>query len=156
MWPATQLNPLSKARGRTCNLMVPNGIGFHCTTTGTPRRFFCLFVCLFGGGAAPEVAYGSSQPRGWIEAVAAGLHHSHSNARSKPVCDLHHNSWQHQILNPLSEARDQTCILMDVSQVHYYCATTGTPPKSFEDQFPPTPRTYLGTRSELKWAFVLF
>ena len=29
------------------------------------------------------------------------------------VCDLHHNSQQHQILDPLSEARDRTCILMD-------------------------------------------
>ena len=27
------------------------------------------------------------------------------------VCDLHQSSWQRQILNPLSEARDQTCIL---------------------------------------------
>ena len=29
------------------------------------------------------------------------------------VCDLHHSSRQHQILNPLSEAKDQTCVLMD-------------------------------------------
>jgi len=35
------------------------------------------------------------------------------------VCDLHHSSCHHQILNPLSEARDQTHILMDTSQVHY-------------------------------------
>ena len=28
------------------------------------------------------------------------------------VCDLHRSSWQHQILNPLSEARDQTRNLM--------------------------------------------
>ena len=28
------------------------------------------------------------------------------------VCDLHHSSWQRQILNPLSRARDRTCILM--------------------------------------------
>ena len=34
------------------------------------------------------------------------------------VCDLHHSSQQRQILNPLSEAKDQTCILMDTSQVH--------------------------------------
>ena len=27
------------------------------------------------------------------------------------VCDLHHSSWQRQILNPLSEARDQTRVL---------------------------------------------
>ena len=34
------------------------------------------------------------------------------------ICSLHHSSWQHQILNPLIEARDQTCILMDASWVH--------------------------------------
>ena len=34
------------------------------------------------------------------------------------VCNLYHSSWQRQILNPLSKARDQTCILMDPSQVH--------------------------------------
>ena len=33
------------------------------------------------------------------------------------VCDLHHSSWQHPVLNPLSKARDETCILMDISQV---------------------------------------
>ena len=29
------------------------------------------------------------------------------------TCDLHHHLQQHQILNPLSKARDQTCLLMD-------------------------------------------
>ena len=33
------------------------------------------------------------------------------------VCDLHHSSWQRQILNPLIEARDRTCTLVDASQV---------------------------------------
>ena len=33
------------------------------------------------------------------------------------ICDLHHNSSQHQILNQLSEARNQTSILMDTSRV---------------------------------------
>ena len=33
--------------------------------------------------------------------------------------NLHHSSGQHQILNPLSEAKDQTCSLMDTSRVHY-------------------------------------
>ena len=36
------------------------------------------------------------------------------------VCDLHCSSQQCQILNPVSgSARDQICILMDTSQVHY-------------------------------------
>ena len=60
--------------------------------------------------AAPK-AYGDSQARGIIGAVAASLHHS---------------SWQHQILNSLSEARDQTCILMDTSRIRFCYATTGT------------------------------
>ena len=43
------------------------------------------------------------------------------------VCDLHHSSWQCQSLNSLSEARDQTGIFMDPSQIHFCCATMGMP-----------------------------
>ena len=43
------------------------------------------------------------------------------------VCDLHHSSWQCRILNPLSRARDQTCILMDTSWICYCWAALGTP-----------------------------
>ena len=43
------------------------------------------------------------------------------------VCDLPHSSWQHQILNPLSEARDRTPNLMVLSQILFHCATTGAP-----------------------------
>ena len=43
------------------------------------------------------------------------------------VCDLHHSSWQCQILNPLIEPRDWICILMDTSQIFYCWATMGTP-----------------------------
>ena len=42
------------------------------------------------------------------------------------ICDLHHGSWQCQILNPLSKARDQTCILMNTSWACYCWATKGT------------------------------
>ena len=43
--------------------------------------FIYLFIWLFR--AAP-VACGSSQARGQIRAMAAGLQHSHSNAGSEP------------------------------------------------------------------------
>ena len=42
------------------------------------------------------------------------------------VCDLHHSSQQHRILNPLSEARDQTRNLIVPSQIHFCCATAVT------------------------------
>ena len=59
-------------------------------------------------------AYGHSQARGRIGAIAPHLCHSHSNISLSHVCDLHHSSQQCQILlNPLSEARDWTRILMD-------------------------------------------
>ena len=66
---------------------------------------------------AVPVAYGGSQARGPIRAVATGLHHSSSESepRLQPTPQLtampDHGS-------PPSEARDQTHILMDVSQVH--------------------------------------
>ena len=40
------------------------------------------FIYLFSIFRALGVAYGSSQARGGIGAVASGLHHRHSNARS--------------------------------------------------------------------------
>ena len=43
------------------------------------------------------------------------------------VCNLHLSSWQHQILNPLNEARDWTPVLRDTSRICSYGATTGTP-----------------------------
>ena len=42
------------------------------------------------------------------------------------ICDPHHRSWQCWILNPLSEARDWTCVLMDASQICFHWATMGT------------------------------
>ena len=52
----------------------------HCPIfLNTKLQFFVLFL-LFR--SAP-VAYVSSQARGWIAAVAAGLCHSHSNMGAK-------------------------------------------------------------------------
>ena len=56
------------------------------------------------------------------------------------VCDLHHSSWQHQILKPLSEARDWTRNLMAISWICFCCTTLRTPrfqfllPNTFGDQ----------------------
>ena len=78
---------------------------------------FFFFFPIFGLFRAALLAYGGSQARDQIRAAAAGLHPSHSNTRSEPLCDLHLSSSQCQILNPLGEARDQPQILMDPRQV---------------------------------------
>ena len=47
------------------------------------QDFFFFFFCPFAFSRAAPAAYGGSQARGRIGAVAAGLRHSHSHARSK-------------------------------------------------------------------------
>ena len=63
-----------------------------------------------------------------------GLNQSYSCRPAPPtatqdpsrICNLHHSSPQHWILNPLSKARDQTHILMDSSQIRFRCTIVGT------------------------------
>ena len=42
------------------------------------------------------------------------------------ICSLHLSPRQCQIPDPLSQAGDQTCILMDTSQIRFHCTTMGT------------------------------
>ena len=64
----------------------------------------------------------------WVKAVIIEQEKMHistvyttATAMPEPscVCNLHHSSWQHRMLNPLSEARDRTCVLMDTSQIRF-------------------------------------
>ena len=100
---------------------------------GFQHLIICLVSCLlhsffFFLGLRP---WHMEFPRlgGLIGATAAGLHHSHSNSRSKPCLrptPAHGNAKTLRI-NPLSKARDWTRNLMVSSQIHFRCATTGTP-----------------------------
>ena len=51
-------------------------------------KTFFFFFCLFAISWAIPAAYGNSQARGLIGAVATGLRHSHSNAGSE-LCLQH-------------------------------------------------------------------
>ena len=46
--------------------------------------YFFIFIFYFLLYRAASTAYGGSQARGLIGAIAASLRHSHSNARSQP------------------------------------------------------------------------
>ena len=68
-------------------------------------------------------------PRLGVKLELQLLAYSTATATKDPscICDLHHRSLQCWILNPLSEARDRTCTLMDTIQACYYSVMTGTP-----------------------------
>ena len=72
--------------------------------------------------------YGGSQARGLIGAAADGHSHNRSISGSKPCLSTIESSRHHQVLNPLSEAKDQTHVLMDTSQVriYYLCGVVST------------------------------
>ena len=78
--------------------------------------FFCLFVFVFLVflWVAPG-AYGDSQARGPIGAVATCLCQSHSNVGSEPR--LQPTPQLNRIVNPLSKGRDRTRNLMVPSQI---------------------------------------
>ena len=63
------------------------------------------------------MAYGV--PRLGVESELQLLAYATATATWDPrhVCDLHHSSWQRQIPDPLSEARNLTRILMDPSRL---------------------------------------
>ena len=89
---------------------------------------FVFVFCLFRSVPA---ACGSSQARGWIGAIAASLHHSHSNARIQAVSLTYTTAHSNTILNPLSEARDQTCVLMVTSRILNVLSHNGNSPIYF-------------------------
>ena len=55
-------------------------------------HFFCFWLFCFLLFKAAPAAYGNSQARGQIGAVAASLCHSHTTPDPSSVCDLHHSS----------------------------------------------------------------
>ena len=97
------------------------------TPTPPPTPAFFFFP-LF---RAACVAYGGSQAGSELELPLPACTTATATWDPRHVCNLHHSSWQRWLLNPLSQARDQTCILMDTSRARYSWATTGTSPITF-------------------------
>ena len=92
--------------------------------------YFNLFIILFLGlhllhMEVPRLGVKSELQLPAYVTATAMLDLSH-------ICDLHHSSWQHWILSPLSKARDWTCVLMDNNQIHFCWATTGTSKINFK------------------------
>ena len=93
---------------------------------GTPR--LSLFFCFLG----PHLQH-MEVPRLGTKSELQLPDYTKATAMSdlRCICNLHHSSQQCQIPNPLRKARDRTHILMDPSQVFYYCATWKLSKKAF-------------------------
>ena len=90
----------------------------QCPLTDKGVCIVSVFLFFFFGisWAAP-VAYGGSQARGRIRAVAASLARATATRDPSRVCNLHHSPRQRRIVNPLSKGRDRTRNLMVPSRI---------------------------------------
>ena len=102
--------------------------GQHSTVSKIlPLSPICLFIYLFLG-PHPSIWKFPGQGSNWsCNCWPTPQPQQPATPDPSHICDLYPSSQQCQNLNPLSEARDQTLVLMDASQVCYCWATMGTP-----------------------------
>ena len=86
------------------------------------KFYFILFYFVFLGSHLQHLEV----PRLGVKSELELLTYTTATATLDPgcVCDLHHSS---RHLNPLSKARDRTCVLLGASQICFCRATMGTP-----------------------------
>ena len=70
-----------------------------------------------------------SLARGQIRVAAAACTTATATPNQSHICNLCHSLWGCLILNPLSKARNQTCILTETMSLLTHWATTGTSQK---------------------------
>ena len=113
---------------RTLQSVHENGVSIPGLVRWIKDPLFFFFLVF----RASLEAYGGPQARGQIGDTAASLQHIAAAMRAMSgVCELHHNSRQCGILNPLREPRDWTCNLMVPGWICFCCAMTGTPGSTF-------------------------
>ena len=90
---------------------------------GTRRQFLRVLVLFFGVfflvflGPCP---WHTEVPRVGESELQLLAYTTYSNVDPSHICDLHHSSWQLQILNPLIKAKTRTQVLKDTSQFRYH------------------------------------
>ena len=95
----------------------------YCFNHSCPCFFFFFFFFFFFLGPNPQ--HMEVHRLGVISELQLP---AYTTATQDPshICYLHHSSQQRLIPDPLSKARDQTCLLMGTSQICFCHTTTGT------------------------------
>ena len=109
---AVHLLPVWQHRSTTMGLEVE----YTHHTQMWSQILFLFFLFLSPHPLHMEVPRLGAESELWLPAYATPTAMWH---RSR-ACNLHHRSRLRQMLNPLSGSRDQTCILMDTSQVCFH------------------------------------
>ena len=114
----------------------------------------CLFCFLFFGFLGPNLWH-MEVPRLGVKSELQLP--ATATATWDPGCvfNLHYSSWQRQLLNSLSEARDQNHILLDTSQVCYCWATMETPLLYVYEAFVDGIRTAQTNDQVKSWRFTM-
>ena len=95
---------------------------------GIERKLSNLFFFLF---MATPAAYGNSQIRGGLDLQLLAYTTATATQDPSRIWNLHCSLWPCWIFNLLSEARDWTCILTELSLGFLTCwGTVGTPEKN--------------------------
>ena len=121
-WPVSLWTIVWQKSGESIKPQGSRGKIYYCPCY-TKANSFSFFV--FSG---PHLRH-MEVPRLGVELELHLLAYTTARATPDPshICDQHRSSWQCRILTPLSEARDQTCVLGYTNRVRYHWATVGTP-----------------------------
>ena len=94
-----------------------------------PVSFFWIFVYLFVFCFLGPHLQHMEVPRLGVQSEL--LLPASTTATATPdlscICDLHHSSWQHRILNPLSRGQGSNLHLMVSGRIRFCCAMKGAP-----------------------------
>ena len=123
---------LTQYLGYFINLYFTTGEAFEVLTPGFQLTFFFLFLFLAFVFLGPHPGHMVVPGLGVkSELLLPGTATATATPDPNCVCDLHHSSWQSQILNTLSKARDRTRNCKVPRGILFHCATTGTPQLTF-------------------------
>ena len=108
-------------------MQILNPLGHKETPKSLSFFLFCCCCCCFLG---PHLQH-SEVPKLGVKLELQLLAYTTTTATAMPdpshIYYLHCSLWQRQILNPLSEARDQTRILMDTVGSLTHCTMKEAP-----------------------------
>jgi len=131
-WPGIKSKLQLRPRPQLQQCWILSSLGHSGNSDALFYLFYLFILFLFFCFLGPFLRH-MEVPRPGVDSELQLPAYTTATATPDPsrICHLHHSSWQCWILNPLSEARDQTCNLIVPSRIHFCCSMTGIPDTLF-------------------------